>query len=45
MAIDLKEYHHDLFQGVVSGADANGDFFEDAFFQQVCERLVETGEL
>jgi hypothetical protein len=45
MAMDIKEFHQDFFQTVLGTADADGQYVEDAFFDQVCEKLIESGEL
>lgn len=45
MAIELDEFHRDFFQEVLSSADAEGSYLEDAFFDQFCEYLIDAGEL
>lgn len=46
MAVDsLAEFHGELFQRVLRGADAEGRFVEDSFFEAFCEQLIEAGEL
>lgn len=41
---DIESFHEDLFQEVVSWADADGVFKEDSFFDIVCDYLIEAGE-
>ncbi len=45
MAIDIAEYHEELFQEVHSLADAEGRFVEDAFFNVLTESLIDAGEI
>ena len=45
MAIDIKEYHEELFQNIHGAADANGMFVEDAFFDVFTEFLSAAGEI
>ena len=45
MAIDIAEYHEELFQEIHSRADAEGRFAEDAFFDVVTESLIDAGEI
>lgn len=45
MAIELDEFHRDFFQEILSSADAEGSYLEDAFFDQFCKYLIEAGEL
>src|SRR6185295_16851096 len=45
MRDELQEFHHDFFQEVLRGADADGRWTEDAFFDLICDQLVEAGEL
>ncbi|MHB1198759.1 MAG: AIPR family protein [Polaromonas sp.] len=45
MAIPLDEFYKEFFQDVLSVADADGQYREDAFFDQFCDQLVEAGEL
>ena len=45
MAIDIAEYHEELFQEVHSRADAEGRFVEDAFFDVLTESLIDAGEI
>ena len=41
MAIDIAEFHDELFQEIHSRADAEGRFAEDAFFDlSVSQQLV-----
>ena len=45
MAIDIAEYHEELFQEIHSRADAEGRFAEDAFFDVLSESLIDAGEI
>ena len=45
MAIPLDDFYKEFFQDVISAADADGQYKEDAFFDQFCDQLVEAGEL
>ena len=45
MAIDLAEYHEELFQEIHAVADADGRFAEDAFFEIFTESLTDAGEI
>ena len=45
MAIDIAEYHEELFQEVHSRADAEGRFVEDSFFDVLTESLIDAGEI
>ena len=45
MAIPLDDFYREFFQDVISAADADGQYKEDAFFDQFCDQLVEAGEL
>ena len=45
MAIDIAEYHEELFQEVHSRADAEGRYVEDAFFDVLTESLIDAGEI
>ncbi len=45
MAIDIAEYHEELFQEIHSRADAEGRFAEDAFFDVLSESLTDAGEI
>ena len=45
MAIPLDDFYKEFFQDVISAADADGQYKEDAFFDLFCDQLVEAGEL
>lgn len=45
MAVELDEFHRDFFQEILSSADADGEYVEDAFFDRFCEYLIDAGEL
>ena len=45
MPIELSEFYQELFQDVITSADANERYIEDAFFDVFTENLVEAGEL
>ena len=45
MAIELAEYHEELFQEIHGVADADGRFAEDAFFEVFTEALTDAGEI
>lgn len=45
MAIDLVEFHQELFQEIHSHADADGRFVEDVFFQIFTDYLSDAGEI
>ncbi|MGI9362464.1 MAG: AIPR family protein [Parasphingorhabdus sp.] len=45
MTIELNEFHQDFFQEIVSSADADGHYTEDAFFERFSEYLIDAGEL
>lgn len=45
MAIELDEFHHEFFQGVMASADAAGAYAEDSFFAEFCDYLMDSGEL
>ena len=45
MAIDITEYHEDLFQQIHGVADADGRFVEDVFFEVFTELLTTAGEM
>lgn len=45
MAIPLDEFYKEFFQDVLSAADADGQYKEDAFFDLFCDQLIEAGEL
>ena len=45
MAIEIEEYHEELFQEIHGRADAEGRFVEDAFFDAFTESLLDAGEI
>ena len=45
MAIDIVEYHEDLFQQIHGVADADGKFVEDVFFEVFTDLLTTAGEI
>ena len=45
MAIDIAEFHAELFQDILVRADAGGRFAEDAFFEAMTESLIDAGEI
>ena len=45
MAIDIAEYHEELFQEIHGVADADGRFVEDAFFEVFTGALTDAGEI
>ena len=45
MAIEIAEYHEQLFQDIHGLADADGRFVEDAFFQVLTDSLIDAGEI
>ena len=45
MAIDVHEFHHELFQEVHNLADAGGVFAEDAFFDVCTTMVMDAGDL
>lgn len=45
MPIELSEFYQEFFQDVITSADANERYVEDAFFDLFCENLVDAGEL
>lgn len=45
MAVQLAEFHREFFQEVITAADADGKYKEDAFFDLFCAQLIEAGEL
>lgn len=45
MAEILEAFHNDLLQDIHGSADAEGRYLEDAFFDRLCNELVEAGEL
>jgi hypothetical protein len=44
MPIDLQEFHRELFQEIHRSSDAEGKYVEDAFFDILCNYLVDAGE-
>ena len=45
MAIDVAEYHEELFQEIHALADTDGVFVEDAFFEVCTTALIDAGDL
>ena len=45
MAVDIAEYHEELFQEIHGLADADGRFVEDAFFEVFTAALTDAGEI
>lgn len=45
MAIGIDEFNQGFFQEILSGADADGQFVEDIFFERFCEYLTDAGEM
>jgi hypothetical protein len=45
MAEILEAFHNELLQDIHGSADAEGRYLEDAFFDRLCNELVEAGEL
>ena len=45
MAIDINEYHEELFQDIHNIADAEGKFVEDVFFEVYTDLLTTAGEI
>ena len=45
MAVDIAEYHKELFQEIHGLADAHGRFVEDAFFEVFTAALTDAGEI
>lgn len=43
--ITLEEFHQDFLQSILSDADSRGLMKPQAFFENVCEELVSTGDL
>ncbi|KZS47067.1 abortive phage infection protein [Paenibacillus glucanolyticus] len=43
--ITLQEFHQDFLQSVLSDADSRGLMKPQAFFENICEELVRTGDL
>jgi len=45
MTSDIEVFNQEFFQDVYNSAYAEGQFIEDTFFDQFCDRLVQAGEL
>ena len=45
MTIEIAEYHEELFQEVISRADAEGRYVEDSFFDVLTQSLIDAGEI
>ena len=45
MSADLAEFHAEFFQKVLIGADADGQFAADEFFDRFTAELVDAGEI
>jgi len=43
--ISLEEFHQDFLQSILSDADSRGLMKPQAFFENVCEDLISTGDL
>ncbi|MDD1515787.1 AIPR family protein [Priestia megaterium] len=43
--ISLEEFHQDFLQSIISDADSRGLMRPQAFFENICEELVSTGDL
>lgn len=43
--ISLEDFHQDFLQSVLSDADSRGLMKPQAFFENVCEELISTGDL
>lgn len=43
--ISIEDFHQDLIQSVLSDSDSRGLFKDQAFFENVCQSLMEAGEL
>ncbi|KJS87146.1 MAG: abortive phage infection protein, partial [Peptococcaceae bacterium BICA1-8] len=43
--ISLNEFHQDFLQSILSDAESRGLMKPQAFFENVCEELVSTGDL
>ena len=43
--ISLEEFHQDFLQSILSDADSRGLMKPQAFFENVCEELISTGDL
>lgn len=41
----LEEFHKELLQDIHGTADAGGRYVEDAFFERLCNELVDAGEI
>lgn len=44
MTTELEDFHQEFFQDVLTGADADGRYVEDAFFDLFCKELTDVGE-
>lgn len=45
MPIELSEFYQEFFQDVITSADADERYIEDAFFDVFTENLIDAGEL
>lgn len=45
MDISLEDFHKDFLQGILSDADSRGLLRSQAFFENVCEELISSGDL
>lgn len=45
MDITLEEFHQDFMQRIYSDADSRGLLRSQAFYENVCEELIESGDL
>ena len=45
MEITLEDFHEDFLQGILSDADSRGLLRSQAFFENVCEELIASGDL
>jgi hypothetical protein len=43
--VSLEEFHQDFLQSILSDADSRGLMKPQAFFENVCEELISTGDL
>lgn len=43
--IELNDFHHDFLQSILSDAESRGLLKPQAFFENVCEELVSSGDL
>ena len=43
--VSLKEFHQDFLQSILSDAESRGLMKPKAFFENVCEELIHTGDL